>query len=135
MTSATRAATGPVPAAARARRRVGGRLGAGRGRGRPARGGAHRLQHPGVGVPEADRPQPGAVLDVLVAVDVPHVGTVTVRDDRRHALGVLVVRAYTLVDLWKNPSLSGSAKAMWILIIVLLPLLGSVVYLTVREDW
>ncbi|HET9545936.1 MAG TPA: PLDc N-terminal domain-containing protein [Gaiellaceae bacterium] len=51
------------------------------------------------------------------------------------SLGVLVVWAYTLTDLWKNPSLSGSAKAMWMLIIVLLPILGPVVYLTVREDW
>ena len=46
------------------------------------------------------------------------------------SLGVLVVWAYTLADFWKSPSLSGSAKA-----IVLLPLLGSVVYLSVREDW
>ena len=50
-------------------------------------------------------------------------------------LGVLVVWAYTLADLFKNPSLSGSAKAMWILIIVLFPIVGSVVYLSVREDW
>ena len=50
-------------------------------------------------------------------------------------LAVVAVWVYTLVDLWKNPSLSGSAKAMWMLIIVLLPILGPVVYLTVREDW
>jgi hypothetical protein len=50
-------------------------------------------------------------------------------------LGVLVVWAYTLVDLWKNPRLSGSAKAMWILIIVLLPIVGAVIYLAVRDDW
>ncbi len=50
-------------------------------------------------------------------------------------LGVLAVWAYTLFDLFKNPNLSGSAKAMWILIIVLFPLVGAVVYLAVREDW
>jgi Phospholipase_D-nuclease N-terminal len=50
-------------------------------------------------------------------------------------LAVLAVWTYTLVDLFKNPSLSGSAKAMWIVIIVLLPILGAVIYLSVREDW
>jgi Phospholipase_D-nuclease N-terminal len=51
------------------------------------------------------------------------------------ALGVLVVWAYVLVDLFRNPRLSGSAKAMWILIIVLLPLVGALIYLGVRDDW
>ncbi len=51
----------------------------------------HRLEHAWVGVAEADRPQAGPVLDVAVAVDVPHVGTAAVADDRGQVLGVLVV--------------------------------------------
>jgi hypothetical protein len=51
------------------------------------------------------------------------------------ALGVTAVWAYVLVDLFRNPRLSGSAKAGWLLIIVLLPIVGAVIYLAVREDW
>jgi Phospholipase_D-nuclease N-terminal len=51
------------------------------------------------------------------------------------ALAAVAAWAYVLVDLFKNPRLSGSAKAMWLLIIVLLPIVGPLVYLGVREDW
>ena len=47
----------------------------------------HRLDDRWVGVTETDRPQPGAVLDVAVAVDVPHVGTAAVADDRGQVRG------------------------------------------------
>jgi hypothetical protein len=50
-------------------------------------------------------------------------------------LAVLAVWAYVLIDLFRNPSLSGSAKAMWLVIIVLLPIVGAVIYLVVRDDW
>ena len=50
-------------------------------------------------------------------------------------LAVVAVWAYVLVDLFRNPSLSGSAKAMWLAIIVLLPIVGAVIYLVVRDDW
>jgi Phospholipase_D-nuclease N-terminal len=51
------------------------------------------------------------------------------------ALGVLAAWVYALVDLFRNPSLSGGAKAMWLVIIILLPFLGTVIYLAVRDDW
>ena len=50
-------------------------------------------------------------------------------------LAVLATWAYVLVDLFKNPRLSGGAKGMWLLAIVLLPIAGAVIYLGVREDW
>jgi Phospholipase_D-nuclease N-terminal len=50
-------------------------------------------------------------------------------------LAVLATWAYVLVDLFRNPRLSGGAKAMWLLAIVLLPIAGAVIYLGVREDW
>jgi hypothetical protein len=40
-----------------------------------------------------------------------------------------------LVDLFRNPRLLGGEKAMWLLGIVLLPFVGAVIYLGVRDDW
>src|SRR6185312_11256307 len=51
---------------------------------------AHRFEDPRVGVAEADGSQSRAVLDVLVAVDVPDVPAAAVRDDRGHPFGILV---------------------------------------------
>jgi hypothetical protein len=50
-------------------------------------------------------------------------------------LAVLATWAYVLVDLFRNPRLSGGAKALWLVIIVLLPIAGGLVYLAVRDDW
>lgn len=50
-------------------------------------------------------------------------------------LAIVAMWAYALVDMFRNPRLSGGAKAMWLLIIVLLPIAGAVIYLGVREDW
>jgi hypothetical protein len=50
-------------------------------------------------------------------------------------LAVLATWAYVLVDLFRNPRLSGGAKAMWLVIIVLLPIAGGLIYLGVRDDW
>ena len=50
-------------------------------------------------------------------------------------LAVVATWAYVLVDLFRNPRLSGGEKAMWLLVIVLLPIVGAVIYLAVREDW
>jgi hypothetical protein len=40
-----------------------------------------------------------------------------------------------LISVSKNADLSGGAKAMWVLVIVIFPLLGSLVYFGVRSDW
>ncbi len=52
---------------------------------------AHGLRHARVRVAQRDRPQPRAVLDVLVAVHVPDVAAAAARDDRRQALRILVL--------------------------------------------
>ena len=49
------------------------------------------LVHRGVGVAEGDRPQPAAVLDVLVAIDVPDPTAGAALDDRCHPAGILVL--------------------------------------------
>jgi hypothetical protein len=51
------------------------------------------------------------------------------------ALTVVAMWVYVLIDLFRNARLSGAAKAMWLVIILLLPLVGSAIYLGVREDW
>jgi hypothetical protein len=40
-----------------------------------------------------------------------------------------------LISVFKNTDLSGGAKAMWVVVIVIFPLLGSLVYFGVRSDW
>jgi Phospholipase_D-nuclease N-terminal len=43
---------------------------------------------------------------------------------------ILIVR-----DMFTNPELSGWAKAGWLVVLVLVPLLGSLVYVIVRGLW
>jgi Phospholipase_D-nuclease N-terminal len=40
-----------------------------------------------------------------------------------------------LISVFRNTDLSGGAKAMWVVVIVIFPLLGSLVYFGVRSDW
>jgi hypothetical protein len=40
-----------------------------------------------------------------------------------------------LISVFRNTDLSGGAKAMWVIVIVIFPLLGSLVYFGVRSDW
>jgi hypothetical protein len=39
------------------------------------------------------------------------------------------------VNLTRDPRLSSTAKLMWLAIVVLLPIFGSIVYFSVRADW
>jgi hypothetical protein len=47
----------------------------------------------------------------------------------------LVLAVAACVNLLPNKDLSGGAKAMWLLIIVFVPILGSIIYFSVRSDW
>lgn len=47
----------------------------------------------------------------------------------------LVVGVWALVSVLRNPDLSGGAKVMWVVAIILFPLLGAAVYAGVRSDW
>ena len=51
------------------------------------------------------------------------------------AVFALVLGIAACVSLLGNAELSGGAKATWVLIIVLFPIFGSIVYFTVRSDW
>jgi hypothetical protein len=46
---------------------------------------------------------------------------------------VLVISALT--SIFRNPELSGGAKTMWLVIVILVPILGPLVYFGVRSDW
>jgi hypothetical protein len=53
------------------------------------------------------------------------------------ALGVvsLVLAIVALVSVFRNPDFSGSSKALWIVVILIFPLFGSLIYFGVRSDW
>jgi hypothetical protein len=47
----------------------------------------------------------------------------------------LVLAVIALVYLFRDAELSGGTKAMWVVLIVLFPILGPIVYFAVRSDW
>ena len=47
----------------------------------------------------------------------------------------LVLAIAALIAVFKNPEISGGTKAMWTLAILIFPILGSLVYFSVRSDW
>ena len=47
----------------------------------------------------------------------------------------LVLAIAAIVAVLKNPEFSGGTKTMWILAILIFPILGSLVYFSVRSDW
>ena len=53
------------------------------------------------------------------------------------ALGILavVVGIAAIVSVLRNEDFSGGSKLLWVVVIVLLPLLGGVIYFGVRSDW
>jgi hypothetical protein len=48
------------------------------------------------------------------------------------AIPVLILWIGCIIDAISRPDLSGLAKALWVLAILLFPLIGSIVYLVVR---
>jgi hypothetical protein len=40
-----------------------------------------------------------------------------------------------LISVFRNTDLSGGAKAMWVVVILIFPLFGSLIYFGVRSDW
>jgi heme/copper-type cytochrome/quinol oxidase subunit 2 len=47
---------------------------------------------------------------------------------------LILLWAFTLVDLFKNPDVSGLAKALWAIAIVLLPIIGMISYFIVAYE-
>jgi hypothetical protein len=52
-------------------------------------------------------------------------------------LGVLalVLGIAAIVSVLRNEDFSGGSKLLWVVVIVLLPILGSAIYFGVRSDW
>ena len=50
------------------------------------------------------------------------------------ALSVILALA-ALLSLFRNPEITGSSRLLWVLVIVIFPLFGSLIYFGVRSDW
>lgn len=51
------------------------------------------------------------------------------------AAAVVALAVSALLDVFRNRDLSSGARALWAVVVVLFPLLGSAVYFGVRRDW
>jgi hypothetical protein len=51
------------------------------------------------------------------------------------SLLALILGVSACASLFRNAALSGSAKAMWLLIILFFPIFGSMIYFGVRSSW
>ena len=53
------------------------------------------------------------------------------------AVGVvaLVLAVATIVSVLRNERVSGGEKAVWVGSAIIFPILGAIVYFTVRRDW
>jgi hypothetical protein len=50
------------------------------------------------------------------------------------ALSVILALA-ALLSLFRNPDIAGSSRLLWVLVIIIFPLFGSLIYFGVRSDW
>jgi hypothetical protein len=50
------------------------------------------------------------------------------------ALSVILALA-ALLNLFRNPEITGSSRLLWVLVIIIFPLFGSLIYFGVRSDW
>ena len=51
------------------------------------------------------------------------------------AILALVLAIAAFVSLLRNPDLSGGSKVGWVVVILLFPIFGSIVYFGVKSDW
>jgi len=47
----------------------------------------------------------------------------------------LILAIAALVSVFRNPDFSGGSKLLWVLVILIFPLFGSLIYFGVRSDW
>jgi len=47
----------------------------------------------------------------------------------------VILAVAALISVFRNPDFSGGSKALWVLVILIFPLFGSLVYFGVRSDW
>jgi hypothetical protein len=51
------------------------------------------------------------------------------------AVLALILAIAALISVFRNPDFSGGSKALWVLVILIFPLFGSLIYFGVRSDW
>ena len=47
----------------------------------------------------------------------------------------VILAVAALISVFRNPDFSEGSKALWVLVILIFPLFGSLVYFGVRSDW
>jgi hypothetical protein len=50
------------------------------------------------------------------------------------AVSVILALA-ALLSVFRNPDFTGGSKALWVAVIIVFPLFGSLIYFGVRSDW
>jgi hypothetical protein len=50
------------------------------------------------------------------------------------AVSVILALA-ALLSVFRNPDFTGGSKALWVAVILIFPLFGSLIYFGVRSDW
>jgi Phospholipase_D-nuclease N-terminal len=47
----------------------------------------------------------------------------------------VILALYALLTLFRNPEITGSSRLLWVAVIIIFPLFGSLIYFGVRSDW
>ena len=47
----------------------------------------------------------------------------------------VILALYALLSLFRNSEITGSSRLLWVAVIIIFPLFGSLIYFGVRSDW
>jgi hypothetical protein len=47
----------------------------------------------------------------------------------------VILAIAALISVFRNEDFSGGSKALWVVVILIFPLFGSLIYFGVRSDW
>jgi hypothetical protein len=47
----------------------------------------------------------------------------------------VILALAALLSVFRNPDFTGGSKALWVIVIIIFPLFGSLIYFGVRSDW
>jgi hypothetical protein len=51
------------------------------------------------------------------------------------AVVAVILAIAALISVFRNEDFSGGSKALWVVVILIFPLFGSLIYFGVRSDW
>jgi hypothetical protein len=51
------------------------------------------------------------------------------------AVVAVILAIASLISVFRNEDFSGGSKALWVVVILIFPLFGSLIYFGVRSDW